>query len=138
MDPHAQFSQYVPDLPEGVVIVGLRTARQGDFEFLGKQIVKGIPRSSVQMIVRPAEGYMFKPQIETGDYIPVKIDPAKIAVVTFDVSKSEHAEFVKGLESHPSFIEKNTTAAPPLSQALKGSQVQITKSLEAPKNAASS
>lgn len=127
MDIHAQYAALIPHLPEGVRIAGVRMARSGEYEFLGRDIVRAVPRSASQVVVVPDKGYSFHLKIETNTFMPFKSSPALTATVTFDVSKREHAEFVEKLAEHPSFVAVSTSMAPPVQKALEGSALEIVK-----------
>ena len=72
MHPHMQlFAAMVPDLPEGVEIAKIGRAGQDDFELIEGKLFKG-PRSSSQVIVRPAPGYEFVYNILNNGYSVVK------------------------------------------------------------------
>lgn len=61
---HEQFVGMIPHLPEGVNIVQVRLGRPGEFEFYGKQIVRAIRGSGTMVIVAPAKGWEFVPDLE--------------------------------------------------------------------------
>jgi hypothetical protein len=124
---HDRYISLCPSLPEGAVIVAIRMAKMGEYEFLGTEIKKAQPRSSTQVIVGPAKGYSFRLKIETQSYLPAKAEPAHTAVVTFDISKPEHAEFVDKLADHPAVVSVTRIAVAPVQKALVGSVLEVVK-----------
>ena len=112
----------IKGLPDGVVLVRIGVATDDDYEITNHVdpvsreataiIYKG-PRAGAAsgVIVAPAEGYVFRPNIKTMGYDPVKVFPAKTikATVEFSVSNSYDEQTVvlalEKLKQVPGFIE---------------------------------
>lgn len=93
-------------LPEGVELVSFGTAGPEDYEISrhpdgSTTISKGVrPLASSGVIVRAAEGYIFKQDIRTLNYYPVKrlAEPLKLtATGIFQVNDAEEEAAVRQL-----------------------------------------
>lgn len=112
-------------MPEGVKFVGIGIAKDEEFELLDGKIFKGPrPTSTAQMLVQPADGYLFQPQelfdIRKFEMVPgpanqfmavAKVDPSTATITVtakFAVANKFERDTVTGtlakLKGLPGFV----------------------------------
>ena len=115
----------VTGLPEGLEFVRLGIPGDEEFEIINTSIEDGNavpvitqgkrPLSAVCVIVKPAEGYKFRYDIKTLNYLVVKMIPAKtiIATITFKVDNDYDDASLQAMMGHvkslPGFVSIETS-----------------------------
>lgn len=115
------FARFIPNLPDGCVVLRVGSAYPNDFELLGDEIVKAVRPSSSAVIIKPADGYTFIYDIQKNTYAAAKAVAPKTVSLTFDVVDPKVAAMVAELAKHPAVVK------PEIERAMASSQLQIVK-----------
>lgn len=115
------FARFIPNLPDGCIVVRVGAAYAGEFELLGDDIVKASRPSSSAVIIKPADGYTFIYDIQKNTYAAAKAVAPKTVSLTFDVVDPKVAAMVAELAKHPSVVQ------PEIERAMAGSKLEIVK-----------
>lgn len=108
-------AQPIKGLPEGVELVRLGTAGDEDYELVGEQIFKG-PRAGAAsgVIVQPAQGYIFRVDIRSLSFVPVKMIPITKRTFTVEFAVDNELDLrlildrVDKLKDIPGFVDLKT------------------------------
>ncbi len=96
----------LPGLPEGLLLVGYREPTMNEAVLFDGTIRFDLPKTSgPQLIIKSAQGYRFKYDIQTNEYFVVKLyDVPKRITARFDVRDvKEEEEVVRSIKGLVSF-----------------------------------